>query len=184
MQQKGQGWLEPEREESRGSFPGQETPASENLKGEAPQTSQLLVDKQRVLLGRHPVLNLQGLGPNQRAGQRQASKPLVASWGQEEMRHKAEASAGPVACNLGPEGLPAVWYLLAAKVTPQNRRFSLKLKTMDPGISLVGQPGPRGQEGPPKSLRSPRAAFEAEIQSIFEDSCSVCGKVGKMFKIQ
>lgn len=54
----------------------------------------------------------------------------------------------------------------------------------DVGISVTGQPGSSGHEGQPKSLRAPGVAFEAEIQSIFEDSCSACGKVGKMLKIQ
>lgn len=73
--------------------------------------------------------------------------------------------------------------LLAAMFIPRKPRFSLKTETRDTGISLMGQPGSGGHEGPPKSLGAPGAAFEAEIQSIFEDSCSVCGKVGKMFKI-
>lgn len=68
--------------------------------------------------------------------------------------------------------------------TPRNRRFSPKMETRDIGLSLVGQSGSGGQEGQPESLQAPGAAFEAEIQSIFEDSGSVCGKVGKMFKIQ
>lgn len=52
------------------------------------------------------------------------------------------------------------------------------------GISLTSQPGSGGHEVQPKLLRAPEAAFEAEIQSIFEHSCSVCGKVGKMLKIE
>lgn len=68
--------------------------------------------------------------------------------------------------------------------TPQNLRFSLKTETEEMEISQPGQPDSGGHEGHPKSLKAPRATSEAEIQSIFEDSCSVCGKVGKMLKIQ
>lgn len=74
--------------------------------------------------------------------------------------------------------------LLSAMFAPQNLRFSLKTETGDGGICLAGQPGSGGHEGQPKSLRLLGAAFEAEIQSILEDSCSVCGKVGKTLKIQ
>lgn len=66
---------------------------------------------------------------------------------------------------------------------PQNLRFSLKTETTDVGISPASQPGSGGLKGQPQSLGAPGAAPEAEIQSIFEDSCSVCGKVGKMLKI-
>lgn len=52
------------------------------------------------------------------------------------------------------------------------------------GINLAGQPGLGGHEGQPQSLRTPAAASEAEIQSIFEHSCSVCGKEGKKLKIE
>lgn len=99
------------------------------------------------------------------------------------MRRGAEASARPEACSLGPEGLPAKSDLLAAMLAPPNQRLPLKMETRDPEISLEGHPGPGAPEGPPKSLGAPGAAPEAEIQSILEDSCSVCGKVGKMFKI-
>lgn len=48
LQHKGQGRLKTEKEERRGNLTVQETPALENLEGEAPQTSQLLVEEQRV----------------------------------------------------------------------------------------------------------------------------------------
>lgn len=52
------------------------------------------------------------------------------------------------------------------------------------GVSVAGQPGSGGHGVQPQSLRAPVAAFGAEIQSIFEHSGSVCGKVGKMLKIE
>ncbi|XP_067607798.1 POU class 2 homeobox associating factor 3 [Pseudorca crassidens] len=61
--------------------------------------------------------------------------------------------------------------LLSSLSTSTERR-----ETEEMEISQPGQPGSGGHEGHPKSLKAPRAAFEAEIQSIFEDSCSVCGK--------
>lgn len=51
-------------------------------------------------------------------------------------------------------------------------------------MSLASQPGSGGHEGQSKSLWASELFFEAEIQSIFEDTCSVCGKVDKMLKIQ
>lgn len=50
--------------------------------------------------------------------------------------------------------------------------------------SQPSQSGSGGHEGQPRSLMDPRAPFEAETQSIFEDFCPLCGKVGKMLKIQ
>lgn len=52
------------------------------------------------------------------------------------------------------------------------------------GVSSASQPGTGGHEGWPKPLGAPGAAFKAEAQSILEDSCSVCGKVGKTAKIK
>lgn len=169
-----------ERGEER-DFTAQETPASENLGGEAPHTPPAPGGGAKGLNGQAFCLETTASGA-QTESRPKARKPLVARRGQKEMRQRAEASAGPAACNLRPEGLPARSYPLAAMLTPQNLRFSLRMETRDTGISLVGQPGSGGHEGSPKSLGAPRAAFEAEIQSIFEDSCSVCGQVGKMFK--
>ena len=105
-------------------------------------------------------------------------------WPGGDAAQTAERSARPPACNLGPARLLPKLNLLPAVFAPQNLRFSLKMETRGVGIGLASRPGSGGHEGQPESLRAPGAAFEAEIQSIFEDSCSVCGKVGKMLKIQ
>lgn len=143
-------------------------------------------EEQRVVRGRYSKLKLQRQVHRWAQSERRGGPAC----GQQELKHRvAKASAGPwvdtqgLGPQPGPTGPCVRPHLLAAIVTPQNLRYSLKMDTGDARISLAGPAGSGGQERRPRPLRAPRAAFEAEILSIFEDCCSGCGKVCKMLKI-